>query len=191
MAILVFGLILFLGIHSVQIACPGVRSRTISKVGSVGIWKLIYTGIALIGLSLIVIGYGLARHSAPVLYSPPVPLRHIALVVMLPVFPLLFAAYVKGRITQALGHPMLIATILWACAHLMANGSVADLLLFGSVLVWAVFDWRSLVRRSSTKAPRQILSWGRNDAIALVAGVLVYVIFIGGLHARWFGASPV
>ena len=191
MAILVFGLILFLGIHSIQIAFPDVRTRTIAKVGSVGIWKLIYTGIALIGLSLIVIGYGLARHSAPVLYSPPAPLRHIALVVMLPVFPLLFAAYVKGRITQALGHPMLIATILWACAHLMANGSVADLLLFGSVLVWAVFDWRSLIKRQNTVVSRRTVRWTRNDVIALVGGGLVYVLFIGGLHARWFGVSPV
>lgn len=190
MAILVFGLILFLGIHSVQIVSPDIRARTIAKVGSVGVWKLIYTGIAIIGLSLIIIGYGLARHSAPVLYYPSGAFRHIAVVLMLPVFPLIFAAYIKGRIKHVLGHPMLIALILWACAHLMANGSVADLLLFGSFLVWAIFDWRSLVRRQNVPKSGHSGRWVRNDVIAVVGGVLVYVLFIGGLHVRLFGVSP-
>lgn len=190
MAILVFGLVVFLGIHSVQIVSPDIRTRTIAKVGSVGVWKLIYTGIAIIGLSLIIIGYGLARHSAPVLYYPSGAFRHIAVVLMLPVFPLIFAAYIKGHIKQVLGHPMLIALMLWACAHLMANGSVADLFLFGSFLVWAVFDWRSLVKRQNAVTSRQPGRWGRNDVIALAGGLVVYVLFIGGLHVRAFGVSP-
>ena len=191
MAILVFGLIIFLGMHSVQIVWPHVRTRTIAKMGSVGAWKLSFTGIAVIGLTLIILGYSLARHSAPVLYYPPAALRHLALLVMLPVFPLLFASYIKGRLTQRLGHPMLIATILWAVAHLMANGSLADLLLFGSFLVWAALDWRSLLRRDGAVVSPQPARRGRNDVISIVAGLLVYVVFIAGLHAWLFGVSPI
>ncbi len=190
MAILVFGLIIFLGVHSAQIVLPGLRSRVIKK-GGVGAWKLLYTGLAVIGLLLIILGYGLARHEAPLLYDPPGMLRHVALLVMLPVFPLLFATYIKGRIKQLVGHPMLLATILWAVAHLMANGSMSDLLLFGSFLIWAALDWRSVVKREGDAALQGVLRWGRNDAIAVVGGVLVYIAFVAGLHVRLFGVSPI
>lgn len=190
MAILVFGLIVFLGVHSVQIVASGFRTRMIAKAGP-GPWKLVYTGMAVIGLVLIVLGYGLARRDPVILYYPPAFLPHLALLVMLPVFPLLFATYIRGRITVLLGHPMLIATVLWAIAHLMANGSLADVLLFGGFLVWAVFDWGSVVGRQTSKAPRSVVAWGRNDVISLVGGLVVYVIFIGGLHAWLFGVSPI
>lgn len=190
MAILVFGLIVFLGVHSVQIVAPDFRVRMIAKAG-LGPWKLVYTGMAVIGLVLIVLGYGLARRDPLILYYPPMFLRHVTLLIMLPVFPLLFAAYIKGRITSLLGHPMLIATILWAVAHLMANGSLADVLLFGGFLVWAVFDWASVVRRQESKALPSSVTWGRNDVISLVGGLVIYVIFVGGLHAWLFGVSPI
>lgn len=189
MAILVFGLIIFLGVHSAQIVVPGMRARVIEK-GGVGAWKLPYTGLAVIGLLLIILGYSLARHEAPLLYHPPVMLRHVALLVMLPVFPLLFATYLKGRIKQLVGHPMLLATVLWAVAHLMANGSMADLLLFGSILIWAAFDWRSVVKRQGNATTRGALPWGRNDAVAVVGGVGVYIALVAGLHVWLFGVSP-
>lgn len=189
MAILVFGLIVFLGIHSVQIVAPGWRARIIAKAG-LGPWKLVYTGMAVIGLVLLILGYSLARRDPLVLYVPPTFLRHLTLLVMLPVFPLLFAAYIKGRITFLLGHPMLIATILWAVAHLMANGSLADVLLFGGFLVWALFDWGSVVARRKSGAPPSPVAWGRNDVISIIGGLVVYGVFIGGLHAGLFGVSP-
>lgn len=190
MAILVFGLIVFLGVHSVQIVASDFRVRTIAKAG-LGAWKLVYTGMAVIGLVLIILGYGLARRDPLVLYDPPAFLGHVTLLIMLPVFPLLFAAYIKGRITSLLGHPMLIATILWAVAHLMANGSLADVVLFGGFLVWAVSDWGSIIRRQESKATPSAITWGRNDAISFVGGLVVYAIFVGGLHARLFGVSPI
>lgn len=189
MAILVFGLIVFLGVHSVRMIAPGLRQRIIDRTGPLT-WKLAYTGMALIGLSLIVLGYGLARRDPWILYAPPFFLRHVALLVMLPVFPLLLAAYLRGRITVLLGHPMLIATILWALAHLMANGSMADVLLFGGFLVWAVFDWGSNVRRQPSAKGSVQVAWGRNDLISIVGGLVAYGIFVGGLHAWLFGVSP-
>lgn len=190
MAILVFGLIVFLGVHSARMVVPGMRARVIEKGGGEGAWLWPYTGLALTGLMLIILGYGLARYATPMVYSPPQALRHLALLVMVPVFPLLFATYVRGRIGQVLGHPMLIATILWAVAHLMANGSLADVLLFGSFLIWAALDWYSLVTRNGGKASQRTRPWGRNDVIAVVAGLLVYLVFIFGLHAWLFGVSP-
>lgn len=189
MAILVFGLIVFLGVHSVRIVLPGFRARMIEK-GGAGMWKLVYTGMAVIGLVLIVLGYGLARRDPVIVYDAPFMLRHVALLVMLPAFPLLFAAYLKGRIKYRLGHPMLIATILWAVAHLMANGSLADVLLFGSFLLWAIFDWLSMLKREDAVASSPV-AWNYKDGIAIVAGLMVYVVFLGGFHVWLFGVSPI
>lgn len=189
MAILILGLILFLGVHSVRIVAPDIRAQVVERAGA-GAWKGAYAGVAATGFVLIVVGYWLARHEVPILYYPPVGLRHLALVIMLPVFPLLLATYLRGRVGQALGHPMLIATILWAAAHLMANGSLADALLFGGFLVWAALDWRSAARREGAASPRTAMSWTRNDAIAVAGGLAVYLAFLGGLHFWLFGVSP-
>ncbi|MCK9508435.1 MAG: NnrU family protein [Pigmentiphaga sp.] len=190
MTVLILGLLLFFGIHSVQIVAPTLRERVIAR-GGVGAWKWPYTAIAGIGLLLLIIGYDMARHTAPILYYPHAGLRHAALLVMLPVFPLLLATYIKGRIQQWLRHPMLIATILWATAHLMANGSLADLLLFSCFLLWALLDWRSVIVRGKSATPDNRMPWGRNDAIAIIGGLAVYAVFIGGLHALLFGVSPI
>ena len=191
MTVLILGLILFLGVHSVQIAVPDIRERIVAWGGGIRAWMWPYTSIAGTGFVLIIVGYGMARHEAPSLYYPPLELRHLAVLVMLPVFPLLLATYIEGRIRQLFGHPMLIATILWASAHLMANGSLADLLLFGAFLVWAALDWRSLLTREGPASSGNRTQWGRNDAIAIVGGLTLYLTVIGGLHALLFGVSPV
>lgn len=192
MTILVLGLILFLGVHSVQIIAPGIRAQVIARGGGVGAWMWPYTAIAGAGFLLIIAGYGMARYDAPIIYMPPAELRHLALGVMVAVFPLLLATYLKGRIGQMLGHPMLLATILWAAAHLMVNGSVADILLFGGFLLWASINWRSQITRmpqpDTTPHKRP---WGRNDAIAVIGGLALYAGLIGGLHALLFGVSPI
>lgn len=190
MTILILGLILFLGMHSAHIIAPDIRARVIARGGGRGAWMWPYTGIAGVGFVLIILGYALARQDAPFLYGPPPALRHLALVVMLPVFPLFLAAYLKGRIGQSVSHPMLVATMLWAVAHLMANGTLADLLLFGGFLVWAFVDRQALLRREGGPSVARN-SWGRNDTIALVGGLALYLAFIGGLHALLFGVSPI
>src|SRR5580658_7138548 len=146
MTILIAGLVIFLGIHSIAIVAPGFRGHASQRLGE-NAWKGIYSLISLLGFVLIVYGFGLARQSPVVLYTPPQWLRHAAFLFMLTVFPLLFAAYLPGRIKTAAKHPMLAAVKFWAFAHLLANGMLADVLLFGGFLAWAVLDRISLQKR--------------------------------------------
>ncbi len=187
MTLLIAGLIVFLGVHSIAIVAPRLRERARAGLGE-GPWKALYAVVSLIGFVMIVEGFGLARQSPMVLYTPPSWLRHVTFLFMLPVFPLLFAAYLPGRIKTAMKHPMLVAVKCWAFGHLLANGLLADVLLFGGFLAWAVLDRISLKRRpqSLRTAPA-----GRfNDAIAVVLGLAVYGLFIVWAHLRLFGVSP-
>ena len=188
MTLLIVGLVLFLGVHSVAIVAPAWRDAQLAQRGE-GAWKGLYSVVSIAGFVLLVWGYGLARQSPVVLYTPPTALRHVALLLMLPVFPLLFAVYLPGRIKTATKHPMLLATKFWALAHLLANGTLADVLLFGGFLAWAVADRISLKRRPQRPlrtAPARPL----NDVIAIVGGLVVYAAFVGWLHAWLIGVSP-
>ena len=189
MTLLIVGLVLFLGVHSVAIVAPSFRTRTVQRMGE-GAWKGLYALISLAGFVLICYGFGLARQAPVVLYSPPTWLRHLALLVMLPVFPLLIAAYLPGRIKTAAKHPMLAAVKFWAFAHLLANGSLADVLLFGGFLAWAVVDRISVKRRAMPQVLRTAPPGPWNDAIAVVLGLALYALLIGWAHVRLFGVSP-
>jgi uncharacterized membrane protein len=157
----------------------------VARIGA-GAWKAAYSLLALAGLALILWGYGLARADAPLLYDPPAWLRHFALLLMIFVFPLLLAAYLPGRIRSVTRHPMLLATQLWALAHLFANGTLADIALFGSFLGWAGIDRLSLRHRPPRAAPVAVVSrW--NDAFALAGGLALYVAFLFGLHRALIG----
>jgi uncharacterized membrane protein len=187
MAVLIIGLALFLGIHSIALAAPDLRRRSVVRMGE-GPWKGLYAAVSAVGLALIVYGFHLARQSPVVLYTPPEWMRYVTVLLMLPVFPLLIAAYLPGRIKSATKHPMLAAVKFWALAHLLANGTLADVLLFGGFLAWAVMDRISLKRRVQTVPG---VSPGRfNDAIAVVLGLGFYVLFIAWAHMRLFGVSP-
>ncbi len=189
MLLLIAGLVIFLGVHSVAIVAPHWRAAVMAKMGE-GPWKGIYALTALLGLVLIIIGYGMARQEPVLLYSPPSFLRHLVALLMLPVFPLLLAAYLPGKIQAKLKHPMLVAVKTWALAHLLVNGMLADVLLFGSVLAWAVVDRISLKRRPPKSVPH--LPAGRaNDAIAVVAGLIIYVLFVLWGHEWLIGVRPV
>lgn len=187
MPVLILGLVLFLGIHSAQIVTPGVRAGVIERRGD-RVWRLSYVAVSIIGFILIIVGYGMARQDPMFVYSVPGG-QHIALALMLPAFPLLLAAYMPGRIRSTVRHPMLAATMLWAAAHLFANGTLADIVLFGSFLVWAGADLVSVLQRPQkvTTAPTR----PANDIIAVVGGLAIYAALIGGLHAWLFGVSPV
>ncbi len=188
MLYLILGLVLFLGMHSVSIVAPAWRDRTYAQLGE-GPWKGIYAVISIIGFVLIVWGYGQARLNPVLVYSPPIWTRHLALLLMVPVFPLLLAAYLPGRIKSALKHPMLVAVKLWALAHLLANGMLADVLLFGGFLAWAVADRISLKRRPP-RPIRTAPASGANDFIAVIAGLALYVLFVMWLHAKLIGVAP-
>jgi uncharacterized membrane protein len=188
MSTLVIGLVLFLGVHSISMVNARWRDRMVARLGE-PVWQGLYGLVALAGFALIVWGYGLAREAPVVLYAPPVWLRHVALLLMVFVFPLLLAAYLPGRIQTATQHPMLAATKLWAVAHFLANGSLADVVLFGSFLVWAVADRISFRHRPARPVPGAPPGKA-NDLIAVVAGLGLYVAFLFWLHPLLFGVSP-
>ena len=188
MTTLILGLVLFLGMHSIAIVAPAWRDQMQTRLGEVP-WKLAYALISLVGLLLIIRGYGLAALAPIPVWTPPTWLRHVSLLLMVPAFSLLLAAYLPGRIQSAVGHPMLTAVKLWAFAHLLANGNLADLLLFGGFLAWAVADRISLKRRTYVP-PHGAPAHKANDLIIIVAGLLLYVVFITMLHAWLFGVSP-
>ncbi len=187
MTLLVLGLVLFLGIHSVSIVAPAWRDAQAAR--NERAWKGLYAAASLAGFVLLVYGYGLARQSPVVLYTSPTWLRHLALLFLLPVFPLLLAAYLPGRIKAATKHPMRAATKLWALSHLLVNGTLADVLLFGGFLVWAVADRVSLKRRAPRAVPGAPPSRA-NDAIAVVGGLVLYVFFVWRAHAWLIGVAP-
>jgi uncharacterized membrane protein len=191
MSLFLAGLVIFLGVHSVSIVAPGWRSGWIARRGA-GPWKGLYSLAAGAGLALIIVGYGMARREPVVLYTPPASLRHLALLVMLPVFPLLFAAYLPGRIRTATKHPMLLAVKLWATAHLLANGTLVDVLLFGGFLLWAIADRISVKRRTAADvhAVPAAPSWPTNDAIAVGGGLLAYAVIVLWAHRWLIGVSP-
>ena len=188
MEMLVIGLVLFLGIHTVSIVAPQWRDGQVARLGE-GPWKGIYSVVSAIGFALLIYGYGAARQNPVVLYTPPTALRHLALLLMLPVFPLLVAAYVPGRIKAMAKHPMLLATKFWALAHLLANGTLADVLLFGGFLAWAVADRISVKRRPARPIPGAPPR-PYNDVIVVVIGLALYAMFVMGAHRWLFGVSP-
>ena len=191
MLVFILGLVLFLGVHSVSIVVPGWRAAQVARRG-VGAWKGFYAAVSAVGFVLLVSGYAMARREPVVLYSPPAGLRHLALLLMLPVFPLLFAAYLPGRIRRVTKHPMLLAVKIWATAHLIANGTLVDVVLFGSFLAWAVADRISLGRRFLPESHEPALSRAGkyNDAAAVVGGLAVYVLFLFRAHQWLIGVSP-
>jgi len=183
---LVAGLLIFFGVHSIRIYAPAWRDAMVARLGAGG-WKAAYSVASIVGFVLIVGGYAQARLEPVVLYVPPAGLRHLTMLLMLPVFPLLLAAYLPGRIKAAVKHPMLAATKAWALSHLLANGMLADVLLFGGFLAWAVVD-----RISAGRRPQPVAVTGpmRNDVIAIVGGLLLYALFAGWAHTRFIGVAP-
>jgi uncharacterized membrane protein len=185
---LILGLIVFFSVHSVAIVNATWRDRMAARMGE-WTWKAVYGLIAIVGLLLIIRGYSEARLDPVVLYISPQWLHYVAMLLLVPVFPLLFAAYLPGRIHSAAKHPMLAATKLWALAHLLVNGAVPDVLLFGAFLVWAVTDRISLKYRATPPVPS--VPYSRfNDIAAAVLGLGLYAAFIYGLHA-WLIGVPV
>ncbi|HMD73655.1 MAG TPA: NnrU family protein [Steroidobacteraceae bacterium] len=187
MMLLILGLVIFLGVHSIAIVAPSFRDAARSRMGD-GAWKALYGLASLVGFILLCYGFGLARQAPVVLYVPPHWLRSLALLVMLPVFPLVFAVYLPGRIKTAAQHPMLAAVKFWGFAHLLANGNLGDVLLFGGLLAWAVVDRISL--KSRPTPPRNAVGRSSNDVVAVVLGLATYALFVFWAHRLLFGVSP-
>jgi uncharacterized membrane protein len=188
MTTLIIGLTLFIGAHTISIVNVAWRDGVVGRIGK-GPWQGLYSLVALAGFVLIIYGYGLARQEPVFLYVPPMWLRTIALVLMIPVFVLFLAPYFPGRIKTTVRHPMLVATKIWALSHLFANGTLADVVLFGSFIAWAGMDRVSMKRREPRAVPGAPSSkW--NDLIVLILGLAIYAVFIGGAHL-WLIGVPV
>ncbi len=189
MTTLIVGLVLFLGVHSLSIVNEPLRNRLSASMGE-WVFKGLYSLVSLVGLLLIIWGYEAARMDPTVIYRSPGWLRHLAMLLLVPVFPLFLATYFPGRIKARLGHPTLVAVKLWAVAHLLVNGMLHDLLLFGAFLAWAVADRISMKRRSQRPIPT-LPSGKANDAIAVVGGLAIYVVIVLWAHQWLFGVAPV
>jgi len=192
MATLILGLVLFLGIHSVRIVADGMRTRFIAQRGAMA-WKGLYAIVAIAGFVLICVGFGLARQQPVVLWSPPRWTHDLAAPLTLVAFILVVAAYVPANgIKARTRDPMILGVKTWALAHLLANGTLADVILFGSFLAWAVLDFRAVRqrRRAGAEPPVAAPRRGRS-AITVVAGVLAWMLFAFHLHLPLIGVQPI
>ena len=190
MAILILGLVLFLGVHSTRIVADRWRSATIARIGEMP-WKGIYSLLSIAGFALVVWGFRIARADTLVLYTPPVWTRHLAALLLVVSFILLVAAYVpRNAIKAKLHHPMVLGVKVWALAHLLANGVAADVLLFGAFLLWAVFSYRAARRRD--RASNAVYPGGTASmtALTVVIGVVAWAVFAFMLHGPLIGVRP-
>ncbi|MFA5679087.1 MAG: NnrU family protein [Pseudomonas sp.] len=190
MIALILGLVLFLGVHSVRLFAADWRVAQIERRGLL-MWKGLYALVSLVGLVLIIWGYGQARLTPEWLWVSPVWTRHLAALLTIPAFILIAATYVPGTLIKArVGHPMLLGVKFWALAHLIANGTLADVLLFGGFLVWAVMLYIVSRRRDRLAGIHYPAAGASRDAIAVVVGLVAYVIFALWLHGPLIGVRP-
>ena len=185
MTTLILGLFLFLGPHAFT-RLRSVRDPLEARLGALP-FKGVYSLIALAGFALIIIGYGQYRSDGYIeLWTPPAALKHLSYLLMMPVFVFLIAAYTKGKIKAAVVHPMLAAVKLWALAHLLVNGDLGSVLMFGSFFAWALF-----ARIRLGKAVRVVAPWSLGDTLAVVGGIGGWITMLLWLHPLLIGLSAV
>jgi uncharacterized membrane protein len=190
MTILILGLVLFLGIHSVRVFAEGTRRDFIAQRGA-SAWKGLYTVVSLAGFALLVWGYGLARQQPTVLWNPPTAMRHIAALLTLVSFVLLAAAYVPGnQIKARLHHPMTLGVKVWAFAHLIANQTLADVLLFGGFLAWSIVVFAAAKRRDRAQGITYTAGTASRTAATVAVGVVAWFVFALWLHGLLIGVRP-
>ncbi|CAB3768302.1 NnrU family protein [Paraburkholderia solisilvae] len=190
MMVLILGLVIFLGLHSIRIFAEDWREARIARIGEKR-WKGTYSIVSVIGLVLIIWGYAMARREPVVLWSPPVWAPHLAALFTLLAFILFPAAHMRGNhFKSLLKHPMVIGVALWAFAHLVANGTLNAVVLFGAFLVWAIVDYAAARRRDRAQQivyPDGTLS---RDVMAIVAGAIAWFVFAFFLHGWLIGVKP-
>jgi len=190
MIYLILGLVIFLGVHSVRIVAEGWRTQMLARMGE-GPYKGIYTLVSLLGFALIIWGFGQARQQPVMLWSPPVGMRHLASLLTLVAFVLLAAAYVPGNGLKArVHHPMVLGVKTWALAHLVANGTLAHVVLFGAFLAWAVLDFIAARKRDRALGTQYPAGNGGATAVTLVVGAGAWAVFAFLLHGWLIGVRP-
>ncbi|MFM2054068.1 MAG: hypothetical protein RL456_2105 [Pseudomonadota bacterium] len=190
MWMLIAGLLLFIGMHSVRIVAEDGRTAAIGRLGPMG-WKGVYSVVSGLGLALIVAGYGASREQPVDLWMPPAAMRHVAALLTLPAFVLLVAAYVPGsRLKAWVRHPMLLGVKLWALAHLLANGRLADVVLFGTFLAWAVLAFRAARQRDRAAGNPPLPLHAGRDVLTSLVSIFAWIIFALWLHGPLIGVRP-
>ena len=190
MSMLIIGLVIFLGMHSVRIVVDDWRSAQVARMGLLP-WKGMYALVSVAGFGLICWGVVLTRADPVVLWNPPRWTHHLTALLMLPAFVLVVAAYVPGnRIKAAIGHPMLAGTKTWAIAHLISNGRLADVVLFGAFLVWAVIAFSSSRRRDRAAGVTYPAAKLHRDIIVVVVSLALWIAFATFLHVALIGVKP-
>lgn len=187
---LVLGLLIFLGVHSVRIFADDWRTRMRERMGALP-WKGAYSVLSIVGFVLIVCGFGQTRLAPVVLWVPPLPMRHIAALLTLVTFIFLVAAYVPGNAIKArLRHPMILGVKVWALAHLLANGQLAHVVLFGAFLLWAILDFRAARQRDRLDPPAPVNTSALATILTVVVGVGAWAGFAFWGHLHLIGKSP-
>ncbi len=188
--VMILGLVLFFASH-IFTTKRDARAQAIAKLGE-GTYKLLYSAVSLAGLALIIWGYAHYRSSGWIdVWYPPKAMKHITLALMLPAVILVVASYMRGRIYATLKHPMLAGIKLWAAAHLLANGDLGSIILFGSFLAWAVFDRISLKSRTDPGGPPIPVGGVSNDLIAVAVGVVAYLALAFAFHPVVIGVPVI
>ncbi len=184
--VMILGLVLFLGVHTLTTQRE-VRAQVIAASGEGG-YKIGYTLVSLLGLALIVWGFARYRATGWIdVWYPPTAFKHLTVALMLPAVILVVASYIRGRIYTKLKHPMLTGVKLWAAAHLLANGDLGSIILFGSFLGWAVYDRISLKHRADAGAPPIPVGGLTNDLIAVAVGIVAYLALAFAFHPAVIG----
>ncbi len=187
MELFLIGIGLFFGIHSMSIVALPLRDKLAAK-SEIG-WKVLYSIISLVGIVLIAKGYADLRQSPVHLYASPSWLRHVSALLLLPTFIFFLAPYFPGKIKKVLKHPQLVAIKLWAVAHLLVNGTLADVLLFGAFLFWAVAERVSMKKRDS-RAVAGAPESAANDVVVIVIGLAIYIGTVFWFHRMLLGVDP-
>lgn len=190
MNLLILGLVIFLGVHSLRVFAAPWRDKTRARLGE-GAWKGLYSLVSLAGFVAICWGYGLTRQTPVTLWVPPLGMRHAASLLTLGSFVLLAAAYVPRNVFKARwGHPMLLGTKLWAVAHLLANGNLSDVLLFGGFLVWAVVLFIVSRRQDRAAGTTNPAASRTGTAVTVLVGAAAWVVFAFWAHGILIGVRP-
>ena len=188
--VMIAGLMVFFGAHTLTTQ-RDLRGRCIAATGE-GTYKILYSLVSAVGLALIVWGFARYRATGWIdVWYPPVAMKHITVALMLPAVIMVVASYIRGRIYTTLKHPMLSGIKLWAAAHLLANGDLGSIILFGSCLGWAVFDRISLKRRSDAGGPPIPVGGTTNDLIAIAVGVVAYLALAFAFHPAVIGVPVI
>ena len=190
LGVMIAGLVVFMGVHTLTTQ-RDLRARMVASLGD-GTYKIIYSLLAALGLALIIWGFARYRATGWIdVWYPPVAMKHITVALMLPAVIMVVASYIRGRIYTTLKHPMLSGIKLWAVAHLLANGDLGSIILFGSFLGWAVFDRISLKRRGDAGGPPIPVGGATNDMIAIAVGIVAYLALAFAFHPAVIGVPVI